>query len=385
MQRVTLNDVKVVDVHAHPFKEQKEPESPIEFLRKLSLSVVPEMFTDIEDMEKFQPYPGTNMWVQILFRHMAKYLDCHSDLISIVEARNRKAKNFSIYTKELFADINLKGLILDFGYPQPPIHRTDFQHMSGSKIWEVYRIEPVMVTLRKQKLSFGEFIERYRHDLREALKKEGVVGLKTIIAYRSGLEIGKKDERAAEKDYKEFLLHEKAPAKAMRDYCFHIAMEECTESNKFMHIHTGIGDGEVVLSKASPGFLLDILRQPKYKETKVHLVHGGYPWMEEAAFIASILPNVYMDLSLQNPFTGHGVERIISQVLELAPFDKVMYGSDAFTVPEMNWFGVKLFKDCFERVLNDWVKRDYMDAEQARYIGEMILYKNFETAYKVNI
>ena len=34
------------------------------------------------------------------------------------------------------------------------------------------------------------------------------------------------------------------------------------------------------------------------------------------------LPNVYLDISLQNPFVGHGVERIISQVYELAPFDK---------------------------------------------------------------
>ncbi|MEK4027593.1 amidohydrolase family protein [Pseudobacillus sp. FSL P4-0506] len=385
MQKVTLDGIKVVDVHAHPFREQREPENPVDFLRKLSLSVIPEMFTNIEDVEKFQPYPGTNMWIQILFRHMAKYLNCEPDLPSIVEARNKKAKNFPDYTKELFADANLEGLIMDFGYPQPPINRDDFQQMSGAQIWEIHRIEPVMVELGKQKLSFEGFIEKYRDNLEKALKRDGVVGLKTIIAYRSGLEISNKDGKAAASAYEEFLLNEKAPAKAMRDYCFHIAMEECTRADKFMHIHTGIGDGEVVLSKASPSFLLDTFRKPEYKETKIHLVHGGYPWMEEAAFIVSILPNVYMDISLQNPFTGHGVERIISQVLELAPFDKVMYGSDAFTVPEMNWLGVKLFKDCFERVLSDWVEKDYMDADQARYIGEMILYKNFENIYKVKI
>jgi len=135
------------------------------------------------------------------------------------------------------------------------------------------------------------------------------------------------------------------------------------------------------LPKASPSFLLPLLRTKAYTDTKVHLVHGGYPWVEEAAFIVSILPNVYMDISLQNPFVGHGVKRILSQVFEFAPFDKVMYGSDAFTVPEMNWLGVHLFKECFEQVLQSWVESDYVDAETARYIGEMVLYRNFDSIY----
>jgi predicted TIM-barrel fold metal-dependent hydrolase len=115
------------------------------------------------------------------------------------------------------------------------------------------------------------------------------------------------------------------------------------------------------------------------------LVHGGYPWIEEAAFIVSVLPNVYMDISLQNPFAGHGVERIISQVFEFAPFDKVMYGSDAFTVPEMNWMGVHLFRECFESVLRGWVKADYMDVDTALAIGEMVMYRNFENVYRQRI
>jgi predicted TIM-barrel fold metal-dependent hydrolase len=272
-------------------------------------------------------------------------------------------------------------MVVDFGYPTPPLSKSGFQDLTGIPIWEVYRIEPVMVRLRNEHKTFGGFMEGYRNDLKEALKKKHVVGLKTIIAYRSGLEIGPQDEDQASAQYEEFLVNGRAKAKAFRDYCLHVAMEECTNANKVMHIHTGIGDGEVVLPKASPSFLIDLLRQEKYAGTKVHLVHGGYPWMEEAAFITSILPNVYLDISLQNPFVGHGVERIISQVFELAPFDKVMYGSDAFTVPEMNWLGVQLFKECFEKVLTDWINKDYMDQDMALEIGEHLLYKNFERVY----
>ncbi|AIY06818.1 putative metal-dependent hydrolase [Planococcus sp. PAMC 21323] len=385
MSKVSLAGVKVVDVHAHPFAAPEEKETPLSFLRKLSLSVNEEMFVASQKADKAQPVPNSNMWIQILLRNMAKYLSCEETLESIVEARNKKAADYGAYTKELFGDVQLEGAIMDFGYPQPPLKREDFEKLSGSKIWEISRIETIMVEFGKEGLEFNEFVRRYRERLSENLSKPGVVGLKTIIAYRSGLEIMDMNEEEARKGYKEFVENDRSPAKSLRDYCFHIAMEECTAADKFMHIHTGIGDGEVVITKASPSYLLDTLRLEKYKDTKVHLVHGGYPWMEEAAFIVSILPNVYMDISLQNPFTGHGVERIISQVLELAPFGKVMYGSDAFTVPEMNWMGAKLFVECFERVLNDWVEKDYMDSEKARYIGEMILYRNFENIYKTKL
>jgi predicted TIM-barrel fold metal-dependent hydrolase len=379
---LTLKEIKVVDVHCHPYLPNLEPFTVNEFIRKLSLSVIPSMFKEGGKANSYQPYPGTNMFMQIMLRRLSEYYLCDPNWSAVVNERNKKSINFSKYTQELFDQVGLSGLVVDFGYPTPRIDKQDYIAISGTTIWEVYRIEPVMVSCREECNDFSEFIEKYRADLREALGREGVIGLKTIIAYRSGLEISEMDESNARNHYKVFQDNDRAEVKALRDYCFHIAMEECTRAQKAMHIHTGIGDGEVVMSKASPSFLLDTLRDEKYKETLVHLVHGGYPWVEEAAFIVSILPNVYMDISLQNPFAGHGVSRIISQVLEFAPFNKVMYGSDAFTVPEMNWLGIQLFKECFEEVLQEWIDKKYMSTDTALYIGEMVLFRNFEKVYK---
>jgi predicted TIM-barrel fold metal-dependent hydrolase len=380
MNGVSLRDVQAIDVHCHPYVANRKPYTPEEFVNKLSLSVIPSSSLNQNGRKKKHPFPGTNMWVQILVKRLAKYYSCAPELEEVVKQRNVRAADFREYTRELFRDANITGFVMDFGYPSPPLDKKEYADLCGVRIWEIYRIEPVMVRLRRECKSFGEFVEKYRADLREALKKEEIVGLKSIIAYRSGLQISEKNEAAASEQWKEFLANERAEVKAIRDYCLHVAMEECTEAEKVMHIHTGIGDGDVILEKASPSFLFPLLR--KYLDTQVHLVHGGYPWMEEAAFIVSVLPNVYMDISLQNPFAGHGVERILSQVFEFAPFDKVMYGSDAFTVPEMNWIGVHLFKECFEKVLNSWIASDYMDVETAQAIGEMVLYRNFENVYR---
>ncbi|WP_461180392.1 amidohydrolase family protein [Virgibacillus kimchii] len=352
----------------------------MEYLEHLSLSVLPNMFSGQKYTDKL--YPGMNMYMQITIQRLAAYFSCEPTVGEVVKKRNELAKNFSSFTKTLFRDVNLEGLIVDFGYPTNRIPQEDFSDTTGLPLWEVYRIEPLIDSLREKKFTFADFIERYRAVLKNELKKDHVVGLKSIIAYRSGLEIQKMDQGKALDDYEKFLVNKRITAKSLRDYCFHIAMEECNEAGKVMHIHTGVGDGEIVLPKASPSLLVDLLRDPKYENTKVHLVHGGYPWMEEAAFLTSVLPNVYMDISLQNPFIGHGVKRIISQVFEFAPFNKVMYGSDAFTVPEMNWLGVLLFKECFKEVLDEWVKKDFMDTDTAQLIGEMVLYRNFENVYK---
>lgn len=383
--KVSLKDCQAIDVHAHPYLANVEPYTPDEFVRKLSLAVIPNQIPENYQRLQKQPYPGSNMWVQILVQRLAKYFACEQTLEAVVENRNMKAVDFRKYTRELFHDANLTGVVGDFGYPQPSLRKGEYADLCGARIWEIYRIEPVMVRLSEENLCFDEFKDKYRTDLAEALKNEGVVGLKSIIAYRSGLDISQMDESLARAEFEEFKTNSRAKVKDLRDYCLHIAMEECTTADKVMHIHTGIGDGEVVLPKASPSFLLDMLRDEKYENTKVHLVHGGYPWVEEAAFIVSILPNVYMDISLQNPFSGHGVKRILSQVFEFAPFDKVMYGSDAFTMPEMNWLGVHLFKECFEEVLSSWVDSDYMDVETAQAIGEMVLYRNFENVYRKNL
>ncbi|MBU8878484.1 amidohydrolase family protein [Bacillus sp. FJAT-29790] len=382
MMKISLKEIQAIDVHAHPYLANPEPYTPEEFVRKLSLSVIPNQMPPNYKRLNKQPFPGSNMWVQILIQRMAKYFSCESTLEAVVEHRNTMAGDFRKYTRELFSDAKITGLVGDFGYPQPPLSKEEYADLCGARIWEIYRIEPVMVQLSQESQTFAEFSEKYREDLAKALKKEEIVGLKSIIAYRSGLEITPINEKLALTEYEEFKHNSRAKVKNLRDYCLHIAMEECTNAEKVMHIHTGIGDGEVILPKASPSFLLDMLRDEKYENTKVHLVHGGYPWVEEAAFIVSILPNVYMDISLQNPFSGHGVKRILSQVFEFAPFDKVMYGSDAFTVPEMNWLGVHLFKECFEDVLNSWIDSDYMDPETAQAIGEMVLYRNFENVYQ---
>lgn len=379
--KIDLSAMKAIDVHCHPFLPNKQAYSNKEFLKELSLSLDQEkMFNMNGRLGNEEIYPGMNMYMQLTIRHLAKYFNCEPTLDAVVQKRNELAVDFPKYTQSLFEDVNLAGMVVDYGYPRPEVSREKFNHIVGLVPWEIIRIEQVMNRLREEITDLGDYLDQYRAEIRTALERDNVIGLKSTIAYRSGLDVEFPKENEIKEHFEEYIKDVTARAKKFRDYLFHIGMEECTKANKAMHIHTGVGNGYIILSKASPSLLTDVVNA--YQDTNIHLVHGGYPWMEEAAFLSSILPNVYLDISLQVPFAGDGTQRIMERVFEFAPFNKVMYGSDGYSIPEMNWYGVKLFKEEFGKVLGSWVERDYMNEETATAIGKRVLYHNFEEAYK---
>jgi predicted TIM-barrel fold metal-dependent hydrolase len=142
-----------------------------------------------------------------------------------------------------------------------------------------------------------------------------------------------------------------------------------------------MGDFEVNLPLARPALLFDLLRFPAYRACRVLLVHGGYPWHREAGYIANVLPRVYCDLSEGIPFAGHAAKRIIAEVLEMAPLSKVVYGSDGFNIPEINYSGAMLGKQALSQVLDDLVADGMLSEGDALAAGAMILAANARQLY----
>ena len=58
-----------------------------------------------------------------------------------------------------------------------------------------------------------------------------------------------------------------------------------------------VGDPDIVYARANPALLYPLLHSERFRANKVVLVHGGWPWVGEAAAMVAILPNVYLDVS----------------------------------------------------------------------------------------
>ena len=371
------------DVHAHPFLNRGSV-TPEEFLRitgfgggwepyyeEGGISITPEISTEIDTWKR------NTTWHKLLVRELSTYFDCDRSLDAVVAARNAAvAGGYTDYVTRLYESAQLDGVVFDDGYPLPQIDMTAMQAEMPVQCAKIYRIEPLIMTLLKQDLSWTDFAKAYDDAISTALTKDGYVGVKSVIAYRTGLDVSPLS-RTPDQGYQALDAIRRGTGggavKKLRDHLLCRALELCTEHNVPMQIHTGMGDYEVNLVLARPAYLLDLLRFPVYRATTVILVHTGYPYQREAGYMAHVLPRVYCDISEGVPFSGSGSASILRELLEMAPLHKVMYGSDAYSIPEGIYASAKIGKRIVGQVLGELIADDVLTDAEAQDVGEMIL------------
>jgi uncharacterized protein len=65
------------------------------------------------------------------------------------------------------------------------------------------------------------------------------------------------------------------------------------------------------------------------------------------------MPHVYVDLGLAIPHVGSRSAAVLAETLELAPFHKLLYSSDAYGLAELYLLGAVLFRDALAEVLDE--------------------------------
>lgn len=136
----------------------------------------------------------------------------------------------------------------------------------------------------------------------------------------------------------------------------------------------GGGDPDINLARARPQDAFPLLVD--HQDQPIILIHAGYPWILDAAYIANILPNVYLELSQLVPWAWSQVEWALEMLVGTVPGAKILHGSDEASEPEMLWASAKLVRDGLERVLGKFVERDWCSVAQAEAIGRGVLAGN---------
>ncbi len=388
---VDISALPIVDVHCHPFVKECEL-TPNQFIDLVSfpggsIEFMVEGGVDKNDnlIEELQSVRRNVVYFRYLVHQLADFFECEPDLEIILEQRNKAVQDYAGYVKKLFADCNLTALIADFGYPiDPPVDKAQFTAEMPMTVIPIYRIEPLIVELLKTDIGWDEFRRSFDDSISHAIEHEGYRGLKSIIAYRTGLDISplsrNPDQGLQALDAIRRGIGGQA-TKKLRDHLLCRALELCMEYDLPMQIHTGMGDYEVNLILCRPALLMDLLRFPSFRACKVLLVHSGYPYHAEAGYMANMLPRVYCDASEGIPFAGNAARRIYAEILEMAPFSKVVYGSDGFSLPEINYIGAKMGKNALAHVLNDLVNDGMLSQSEAQEVAGLILAGNARRLY----
>ena len=255
---------------------------------------------------------------------------------------HRLATDPAEYASKLLRATGTETLLVDDGFPPPGtgVEWEELGQLADCEARPVLRIERVAEA--------GE-IDAVRSDVASA-RQNGFVALKTISAYRTGLEL----ER----------IHD-----------FVVAAFEANEETGSalpVQVHCGFGDWDLYLPRADPTHLKPLIE--RFRETPFVLLHC-YPFVREAGWLAHVYGNVWFDLSLTIPHVSRP-EEMVRQALELAPVSKLLYASDAARTPELYYLAAKWWREALASVL-----ADVLPGDEAEAAGRQVLRDNALALY----
>ncbi|KAF8341813.1 amidohydrolase-domain-containing protein [Amanita rubescens] len=244
-------------------------------------------------------------------------------------------------------------------------------------------------TVLPSNIAQGELFDRFTSAFQDHLRKlisepnSRVVGFKSIICYRTGLDVSLSDApETVIRVFRDVLfLHRRADSvrlqhKPLNDYILRLALEVCKETGKPIQFHTGLGDNDLSLKLASPALLQPLIKA--YPQVKFVLLHASYPFTREAGYLTSVYSNVFLDVGEIFPMvSGRGQHDILSQALEISPVTKVMFSSDGHFWPESYYLAACTISKSW----NDAVRRDHLMESEAVRFAKAILYGNANRIY----
>ncbi|MER6269946.1 amidohydrolase family protein [Streptomyces sp900105755] len=147
-----------------------------------------------------------------------------------------------------------------------------------------------------------------------------------------------------------------------------------------LQLHAGLGEPGARIDRTDPVLLTDFVRATAGLGTDLVLLHG-YPYHRHAAHLAGVFPHVYADSGAALVRTGARAATILAEILELAPFGKILFSSGAHGLPELHVVGARLFRESLARVLGTWVAEDAWSLGDAQRVARLIAAGNAQRVY----
>lgn len=272
-------------------------------------------------------------------------------------------------------------LLLDTGF-RPEDALAPDEHPVATR--EVVRLETTAEALLGETGSARDWLEAVRERLRAAAAG-GAVAVKTIVAYRASLRLREHEpsEVAARFDQ---LKRGPRPWRLSGDPLCHalvrVGAAECAALGLPLQVHCGLGDTDSDVAEASPLGLRPLLVDPSLDGLTITLLHC-YPFHREAAYLCSVFPGVYMDLSLAIPLAAGDGGRALAEALGLCPWTKLLYATDSSRLPEMFFVAAQLHRGALATAFGGLVQGGTLSHDEAVRAGRLVLAGNATSIYRL--
>ena len=376
--KVDLSDVPVVDNHCHSVQLVQG---------HLDVPAWRALFTESPDATTRSVDVADTVFYRRLIRELAGLFEVEASEQAVLTAR--AGLDATALTRRLFDDANVGGLVVDTGYPAPAEALTPQQLGAAGDCRAValLRLELLFQELLTRHDTLEAVEDAIRTELAEARGK-GWSGFKSIVAYRTGLEVLTWSRPDAERSFG--LARQEVEGtgavrlghKPLLDSLLHVAFAVAAAQGLPVQFHVGYGDPDADLRMADPLQLRHVLEQRAYRDMPVILLHGCWPFVREGAYLAGVYGNAHLDLSYAIPFLSRQEMRSMTRAaFAAAPTSKLLYSSDGARVPDLHWIGAHDGRRVLGEVLGELVDDGDLDLAQARRAGEQVLRDNAVALY----
>ena len=379
MQTINLTQVPVVDNHCHGIMQDQTFDD---------LAIWRHSFTESTDPGMARDHVASTAFFRRLILTLADFLGCEPEEEAVFAARSER--NGRELTGALLRAANVDTILLDTGFPSPeevfPV--PELGEMGGCRTEPMLRLEILMESLLAEHDSLEDVKEALATEL-DDVPGRGYVALKSIAAYRTGLDIREWPREEAEESFHEYrqvagagparLVH-----KPLLDTLLHVAFGQAARQEVPVQFHVGYGDADTDLLLGNPLYLRQVLQRSDYRGMPVVLLHECYPYTRQGGYLAAVYENVYLDLSYGIPLLGYAeMLSFTRQALGVAPSSKLMYSSDGIGVPELHWISAIDGRRAIGEALGELVSQGELDLLDAEAAGESILRANATRLYRL--
>lgn len=337
-----IRTTPIIDNHAHPL------------LRPAALSKYPLLSITTEAHGDALPATTSSLPHFRAVRQLAEVLECESNWDAVVAAiAIARTKPDDAWNRRCFEGI--ETVLIDDGLDgQDEVFGVQWHDkLSKSPCKRIARIEKIAETIARQtlyacedyKYAFSYFDKQFKATINECNDDPLVVGFKSVICYRVGLDIPtscnhEEIKSAFDRYFDDFGGKEgklRIDRSELNTYLVHttaqIIRDTKSEYIKPLQFHTGLGDNDITLTQSSPSHLQNFIRL--YPTVPIVLLHASYPYTKEAGYLASVYSNVYADIGEVFPMVSRdGQDSLLREILELCPSSKILWSTDGHWFPE---------------------------------------------------
>ncbi|SDG32056.1 amidohydrolase family protein [Klenkia brasiliensis] len=282
--------------------------------------------------------------------------------------------------RRMLAATGTQTFLVDTGYlPEPITTPDELAALTGGTGREIVRLELVAAQVLERS-GAGGFPEAFRTEL--ARRCATAVGVKSIAAYRAGLALGGRRPTDLAVTAAADRLLQTGSTRVADPVLHEFLVWSGIDLGMPVQFHVGYGDADTDLHRGDPLLMTDLLRATEPHGVPIMLLHT-YPFHRNAGFLAQVFGHVFADVGLATHNLGARSSALIPELLELAPFGKVLFSSDAFGLAELYLLGTVLFRRGLAAHLQEGIDDGAWTAADAHRVAAMIGADNARRAYRL--